>query len=798
MKHKSGLTILCMMLFMQAFSQLQNLDSLLGEYRQKATQEKIHIHFDNSRYLPGQTIWYKAYLLKGDMPSDLSKNLYLDWFDGNGKLLSQTIAPVANAVSFGNYTVPETFKGSHLQVLAYTRWMLNFDSVFLFRHTIPVTSSQLSASAAAAIIPETTLQFFPEGGDLVEDIPSILAFKAINSEGMPVSVTGTIFTKNKQPVSQFATTHNGMGKISFTALPGESYTAEWADPQGNTRTTVLPTPRNTGLVITLSEAADNRFFSIQRKADSEERFKKVSVVATLNEQLLFRANANLMDKTKITASMPVADFPSGVVRLTVFDVNRQPVAERIFFVNNEEYRLIPELITDTLNLEKRGKNVYQLSLSDTVPATLSVSVTDGQDLHDTSRNIFSQFLLSSEIKGHVHQPAYYFSSNTGTVLQDLDLVMLTNGWRRFSWEHVLTGTAPLFRYSRDTGYLSIAGKIDNLSDARIKRAETLNLVLMAKDSTKQFIFTPLQPDGSFREDDLVLFDTTKVFYQLNKTFIPARSRVNIRNTFLPFDSLRTIRSLQKYLPDTTGMARIKAILAEQKRVEELMKQASLKEVIVRTKVKTRLQEMDEKYTRSGLFQGGQSRDFNIVDDQTAFASPSAFAYLQSRVAGLQINDAYSTNPSATWRRQSVSYFLDEIPTDASMLASISMSNIAYIKVFDPPFFGATGGGAGGAIAVYTRKGDDTKTMFVGMDYTLLPGYTPIREFYAPNYAEKQINFTRTDLRRTLHWIPNLLYDGKGKPLTFSFYNNDISKNLQVVVQGITQEGKLIYLSKLLQ
>lgn len=76
--------------------------------------------------------------------------------------------------------------------------------------------------------------------------------------------------------------------------------------------------------------------------------------------------------------------------------------------------------------------------------------------------------------------------------------------------------------------------------------------------------------------------------------------------------------------------------------------------------------------------------------------------------------------------------------------------------------------------------------------------SPLKEFYTLNYAEKQVNFTQTDLRRTLHWIPNLLYNGKGKQLTFSFYNNDISKNLQVVVQGITQEGKLIYLSKLLQ
>lgn len=796
MNRKILSVIVCGLLGNSLWAQLQDADSLLSVYSEKVPNEKIHIHFDNSRYLPGQTIWYKAYLLSGNTPSDLSKNLYIDWFDENGRLLDRIIAPVANAVAMGNFTVPEKFKGSSLQVLAYTRWMLNFDSAFLYRKTIPVTGNQIPPANSA--LPVTTLHFFPEGGNLIENIPSVLAFKAINSEGMPVTVSGTIVNSSKQAVSSFATLHNGMGKISFTPLRGELYTAEWTDPQGNARTTQLIAAKTSGIVLTLNGGSDNRIFTIQRGQILEDRFKKVSIIATMNEQLLFRANASLAAKEKITASLPVSGFSSGVVRFTVFDANRQPVVERIFFANNEEYRLLPELLTDTLNLGKRGKNVYLLHLPDTAMASLSVAVTDGEDVYDSSRNILSQLLLSSEVRGYIHQPAYYLSSVQDSVASHLDLVMLTHGWRRFAWEDVFAGRTPALKYPHDSGYLSIAGKIDKLSDAKIKKAETLNLILVAKDSTKQFVFTALQPDGSFREDNLVLFDTTKVYYQLNKTFIPARSPVNISNTFLPFDSIRSIRSLQKYLPDTTGMTRIKAIADEQRRIQELMKQATLKEVVVTAKIKTRIQEMDEKYARSSMFQGGQSRNFNVVDDPFGYSSPSAFVYLQTKVAGLQIDNAFSQMPIATRRRNPVALFLDEMQVDATTLAGISMSSVAYIKVFDPPFFGATGGGPGGAIAVYTRKGDDTKGVFVGLDYTLLPGYTPIKEFYSPNYAEKQINFSQTDLRRTLYWQPNLQYNGNGKKITISFYNNDISSTLQLVLEGMTQEGKLIHFSKLLK
>ena len=127
-----------------------------------------------------------------------------------------------------------------------------------------------------------------------------------------------------------------------------------------------------------------------------------------------------------------------------------------------------------------------------------------------------------------------------------------------------------------------------------------------------------------------------------------------------------------------------------------------------------------------------------------------------------------------------------------------MADIAYIKVIDPPFYGAMGGGAGGAIAVYTKKGDDAIKSVAGMDYSLVAGYTPVKQFYSPNYAEEQINFNQTDLRRTIYWKPNIVTDKVHNKVKISFYNNDISHSLQLVLEGMTVDGKLIHISKLLK
>lgn len=785
----------------------QELSKLLDNYNAKVPLEKVYVQFDNSSYTPGQTVWYKAYLQSGNKPSFYSTSLYLDWYDAEGNLTAHLVAPVMEATAWGSYTLPASFRGKTVRVSAYTKWMLNFDSSFFFQKTLTVLQKPSAGNQnTTALVPEVTLGFYPEGGDLVENIRSTLAFKAINTAGEPVNVSGIIAGKDKKQVAAFSTLHNGMGRISFTPLPGETYTAEWKDPRGVVHTTPLPLALASGIVLTINNTSVSRSFTIERSANADDKLKKVSVVATMNQQVLFSAGANLVSQEKITANIPTERFPSGVLRVSLLDANRQPVAERVLFVNNDEYRTDVSLKTDTLSLEKKGRNVYQLVIPDSMVASMSVSVTDSRERFDASSDIFSGLLLSPEIKGRIHDPAYYFSSSEEEVSGNLDLVMLTNGWRRFAWPDVIAGKLPALRFSPDTSYINITASVSNLKGSKISKAGMMNLLVISKDSTKRFLFAPLDKDGSFRQENLILYDTATVYFRLNNgVSIPWKSKVNMLTPFLKADSAK-LSPLNDWLADTTGSARIFAIESEKRRVDSLRQLVTLEEVTVFAKQRTRMEQLDERHTSGAFKNSGRGFQYNILDDKVAQTFPDIFTWLQGKLPGASVKlpmrptDAPSivlnARRSLTGGQITVPIYVNEMLVDGNAARAIPVSSISYVKLIPPPFVEDINGGQGGALAIYTLSGDDisesiSNTPTSSLDKMKIVGYSPVKEFYSPNYAEEQPNMDEKDLRRTLLWQPNIQPDEKRK-YHISFFNNDMSTSFRVVIEGMTADGKLVH------
>jgi hypothetical protein len=176
-----------------------------------------------------------------------------------------------------------------------------------------------------------------------------------------------------------------------------------------------------------------------------------------------------------------------------------------------------------------------------------------------------------------------------------------------------------------------------------------------------------------------------------------------------------------------------------------------------------------------------------------------FSYLQGKVAGLQITGT-GANATVRWRGSSTSLFLNEMPGDPSMISSVNINDIAYIKVLRPPFMGSFGGGAGGAIAIYTKKGNDVKpTPGTGLAKTIVTGYSSAKEFYSPNYEDLSASAdVVADYRSTLYWNPVLLTDATRKTVKVEFYNNDITKAYRVVLEGVNEIGKMVRIEKVIQ
>ena len=788
----------------------QSFDSVLKKLDTRYPQEKLYLHFDRSVYNPGETIFFKAYLFSGNFPSLISKTLYTELTDAKGKVIQRVTAPILVSSAAASLDIPADVSGV-VYVRAYTKWMLNFDSSYLFTKAISViapqkvvvkvpTSSTIKPNPVATISPLFFLQFFPEGGDLVQDVESRVAFKATDIRGMPIRITGDILDSKGKKITSFVSIHDGMGTFTLQPAIGEQYKAVWKDEQRQTHEAVLPIAKQNGLVLEINNFSSAVEFKIKRQASTSYPF--VYIVAQMNQQLLYRAKVNITKTALASASIPLEHLPAGIMQITLFTPDEKPIAERIVFINRGTHNFITDLNTAVKDVGVRKKNIIQIDVPDTIACNLSVSVTDADvNSPEENDNIFSQLLLASDIKGYVHHPAYYFSNDEDSLDDHLDLVMMTNGWRRFKWKDVLAAHFPLLHYLPEN-YLSIEGQVHGLNRNMLAGKE-INGIIELKNMNKQFINIPVQPDGSFIYPGMIYYDTAKLFYQFNndknKT-LTSRASFDINNNLLK-DPLHlqpdnfSLLSVSK--PDTVTILKNKEINRENLAELENLKIKTLKTVVVTSKKKSQQQLMDEEYT-SGFFSGGNSRTILPENDPAFLSSQNVLQYLQSRVAGLQISLSGATDASITWRGSPTTLFVNEMQQmDASYMLTLPMSDIALVKIFSPPFFGASGGGAGGAIAVYLKKGASGNQMSKGLDYAILPGYTPVKEFYSPDYSLPDKSDV-PDYRPTLYWDPFVITNKNNRRIFLSFYNNDVTKRFKIIIEGCNEEGKLTRVEKIFQ
>ena len=826
-KHKL-LPIFILVLLIGKGVKAQSIDSALVAYNNRAPQEKVYVQFDNSKYAAGQTIWYKAYLMSGFQPSQLSKNFYIDWYDNEGKLISSTVTPVIYSYAAGNYKVPDNYSGNSIHAVAYTKWMRNFDSTYFFQQQFQIVSNKGIAAQKDVNVIESSIQFLPESGNILSNKLNIIAFKATNGIGLPENINGIIRNAKGDSVASFRTMHNGMGKFQFIPISNQVYTAVWKDAIGIIHKTNLPISEDIGVSLHLEPGRSNRIFQVQRTKESPVSMQQLTLVGQMNGSVLFMAKLNLTDKESITSTLPLSKMLTGMLQLTIFDVNNKPLCERVVFVKNEDYKLNTILNVDTFSTLKRAKNLIEIELKDTTYANLSIAITDANTSETLDNNIISHLLLNGELTGNIYKPAYYFSSNADSVAQHLDLVMLTNGWRRYNWQCIVSNPLPDLKFPKETEYQTLKGSITDYSSRKTKKPESINLIFVAKDSSNNMITLLILEDGTFVTKNAMLYDTTKVYFKVNGTSSVTNKNLVIENDFFKPDPNILINHFKSNY-DTVGYSKLQYIIQEQAKLDAINKHNTLKEVTIYAKQKARLKELDKKYT-FGVFSGEATAAFDMSTLQNASHTIDIFDFLTGKVPGLEVGNAIggmATEGVVTYRGGTPSFFLDEMPIPTSQLRDINVSNIAYVKVFTSQFMAGLNNSvstnmteakingkvqtvtvatdnhaSNAAIVMYSKRGGDLNSDSKGintngLDYKLYYGYTGNKEFYSPNYAEKSLDNVK-DLRTTLFWNPWITLDKTNQKFKITFYNNDISTAFRVILEGMDSKGKLVSINKLLQ
>ncbi len=796
----------------------QRIDSTLSLYANEFEQEKIHIHFDKGIYNNGETIWFKAYLLAGFDPSVYSKIFYLDWYDEKGSLIKHTIYPIFESSTRGQYDIPANYTGKFLRLKAYTKWMLNFDTGFIYSKDIRIdhpikgfsknssmgSDNQKNNSTKTIQTSKTRIHFFPEGGDLINNVESRIAFLIENEFGMGVNGRCALKDSKGKILDSFKTEHDGMGSILLMPDRGETYSVVWKEDNGAMHTSELPIAKSKGAVIQVKNDWQKIIFTVTRNTNVDDSTQKYYLIGHTQQNIAFKSVINLENRLSARAEINTDEIPTGVLQITLFDAHYNPLAERVVLINNDEYLFRPKIRSITTGLGKKEKNTIEIDVSDTLFCNMSVAITDAGLPTDSTYNIVSDLLLSGDVKGYIHNPAFYFSNNSDSVVHFLDLVMLTHGWRRFNWEKVIAGQKPVITFPLEDDYMDFRGTIYGVPDKSALRDQTIFLILEGKDSTKQSLLLPIDKSNNFNQPGILLYDTIKVYYQLsgNKSLT---DRVDIRfqtSLLQPVTRVYNDQSISSYLwshvnNDSVALNKSRYFYFEKERIAKQLEIHNLQNVTVYAKPKRKEDLIDAKYA-TGLFSSGNSKQFDLTTDPLVNAIPDIFAYLQGRVAGLLINNTGAV-PNVTWRGSRTQLFLNEMSIEADQLKTVSVNDVAYIKVFSPPFFGSFGGGAGGAIAVYTRKGGDSKaTPGKGLSFQTVSGFTPYKEFYNPDYRNTPPTIDDEDARTTLYWNPYILTDKKRKTLQISFYNNDISKKFRIILEGINSIGKLARVEKIIE
>lgn len=738
--------------------------------------EKIYVHFDKPFYNPGDQIWFKGYIQQGLAPSDLSRNFYAELSDSNGQILARLVAPVMESSAAGSFSLPDSAIKAPLIFRAYTLGILRNDPDRIFSKPIPVSGQQPGRSPDSV-----SLRFFPEGGNLVSGIRSRLAFSFRQGE-FPIEGSGEILDPDGRKIADFSSEHDGMGAISFTPKAGR-YTARWKTGAGQMQSSIVPVIQPQGVVLRTERQSEGIRFTVTSTLPGSNTF---FIRGTMNNRLLYSARLTA-GSAAVQGIIPDSIAVTGIFQVTLLNAQLVPVAERVLFIHRPDDFFEPGVQVQRVALSRRGRNELIISRSDTLKENLSVSITavEAVPVDSLSDNILSHLFLSGELRGYIHQPGYYFSK-APRAEEHLDLLMLTHGWRKYN--SVIQG-----RYIAGADdYLSFRGQVINYQPGNIPADQTLTLIVQYKDTSMQIIEAQIGADGSFQIDQLAFYDTAKIYYSFNKNrALNNRARIELTNNL--FKGKAGSSGLSEVI---SGFIIDDAVEAENRQIRNEFLAAAdrrarqyklLETVTIQARRKSEQQRIDERYTR-GMFRGGNSRSFDLVNDPASIGFYNIFQYLQGRVAGLQIMNSFGM-PRLNWRGGSPALFLDEMRVDASMIANIPITDVAYIKVFSPPFMGGFGGGSG-AIAVYTRRGDESVSYDTGgLAHISVEGYSAVKEFYSPDYATNSPLNQLPDLRTTILWNPYVVLDSETRSQTLRFYNNDFSRKLQVVIEGIDASGR---------
>jgi len=687
-----------------------------------------------------------------------------------------------DANGFTTITIPDYKKGTLKDALLNTALEVN-------------SARQISSSfKLGSAYPGNDIQFFPEGGQLLEGIPTKVAFKAIKSNGLGTEVKGTVTDNSGTTVGEFTSQHLGMGTVIVTPEAGKTYKANVTFADGSKSTYNLPSVVSSGMTIKLTPSLDStinfRIYTSNSFLQSNQN-KTFYIIAQAAGIVNYAAKLRLAAQVT-SVSIPTSKLSSGILQISILTASGEPVTERLSFVYHPEEIALKVKTDKQVYSPKQKVSTTLTALKGTQPleGNFSVSVIDETRVpvdESTETTILSNLLLSSDLKGYIEKPNYYFTSFDEKKLSDLDLLLLTQGYRTYTYKDLLSNNVPKVRFLPEQG-ISISGILRYNNGMPVSKG---NIRLIIPD--KSFgVRAVTSADGRFRFDNIAFTDSSKIT-------ISAVNNVNSKNMVITMDGAPyPAISVNLNAPDEVENidSTLNTYLQHSKR--EHFDGRLLREVVVKAKVTEKKSSHSDYTTFSGLSMMPNSQ----INSDRFKGCNNFLQCLQGSAMGLTFvnNEFYISRDYNAGKQVPVQIYVRDMPVDVNFLNSINPLEVESVEIFYND--GVSGINrrtqTNGVVVVNMREIKGTK-MSISQLKELFPdrntltykpqGYAKVKQFYVPKYNVNTSTLNKTDLRTTVYWNPTVITDKAGNA-SFEFFNSDNKGTFKAVIEGIDKDGRL--------
>ena len=749
---------------------LEGLQKNFQQYNDQVLQEKIYAHTDKNFYLAGEIVWFKLYNVDAGsiVPLNISKVAYVEILDKDNNAVLQAKVSLADGKGNGSIYVPGTFKNGNYKFRAYTGWMKNFSADIYFEKVITIVNPLTEfTDVAAKITNKPAIQFFAEGGNLLTGETNTVSFKATGADGKSLDINGVVINQRNDTVVRFQTLKFGMGSFLFTPDANSTYKAVVRLGRTDALISDLPPIATNGYAMHLT-IGDKLDLKISSHGDSEPLYVFIhsghQVVSA--QSIVTDANGNA------TVSIDRSKLGKGINHITLFNSARQPVCERLVFNR-------PEMLTIRAQAQPQYKlrspvviPISANSIGATSVANMSVTVFKADSLNNADdADIASYMWLTSELKGNIESPNYYFDVITSETDKALDNLLLVQGWSRFKWDDVLTNKQKFTYLPEYDGHLVTAQitnwqgkpapKIAAYMGITGKRVQVYGAIA---DSTGRLLFNTKE-----------LYGPGEIVVQTD-TEIDSTYRISVHS---PFAEQYTKTALPVFNLDKQW----------QKSLETTSLNMQVQNIYAADKLKRYI---DPAVDSTAYFYSGYKR--YLLDQYTRFITMEEV--LREYIAEITLSYSkkrlhFNVLKEGNFSRDQPIVILDGVPIfNRDRILEIDPLKIRELDMgANPVYFGPIY--SNGVISLHSYKNDmagfDIDPKAVVLDYE---GMQLQREFYSPAYETVEQQKSRLpDFRTVLYWAPDVNTDAQGNAKV-SFYTSDKAGKYIAVFQGYAADGKV--------